>query len=274
MKIGIISSSTESLGLFAWLNRYDHHYLIYLDTRNAPYGDKSFAHSLQAVIQGITTLTAQGTQKIILPPLYELALLLDPQVPKNTKNLILPLFSDYLLQQVFPHSLVGKLGLFGDPEELHIAQQLIRQLADHFTPTPAQLATKPFRFPFHFWSKETSILKHLLSKLSWKAFLTNTLIKHQLRIFKDAAVDTVIPLNYTSFNAQKTITKFFNFKKIRFHSATHLETIFQHHTQHHTSPYQITVLHNDSAFPLTSQKRLLRLLQKGKQHPIERISLA
>lgn len=129
MKIGIISSGTESLGLFSRLNKYDHHYLIYLDTQHAPYGEKLHTTSLAAVKKGINILSKQGAEKIIVPPVYELTLLQTETLSEEEKKLILPLFSQYLLQQVFPHSLVGKLGIFGDPEELQVAQTLINQLS-------------------------------------------------------------------------------------------------------------------------------------------------
>lgn len=110
MKIGIVSSANESLLLFQFLCRYDHEYVIYYDSAHAPYGKKYFETSLSAVQKGIDFLLAQGVEKIILPPVYELYYLEDNVAPFATK--ILPLFSEYLLQQVFPYSLVGKIGLF------------------------------------------------------------------------------------------------------------------------------------------------------------------
>ena len=115
------------------------------------------------------------------------------------KSLILPLFSHYLCDEVFPHSLVGKLGLFGEGEVLRDAQELISQLSASFQLTKNQQNIKKFAFPFQFWSKD------------------NTVIKQDLRYFKDAAVDSLIPLNYSYFLAERTISKFLNFRKIRFH---------------------------------------------------------
>lgn len=39
-------------------------------------------------------------------------------------------------------------------------------------------------------------------------------------------VDTVIPLNYGYFHYQTTISKFLNFKKIRFHNLEKLKAVF------------------------------------------------
>lgn len=41
MKIALISSAMDSLALFKFLHRYDHGFLIYFDSLNAPYGEKS-----------------------------------------------------------------------------------------------------------------------------------------------------------------------------------------------------------------------------------------
>lgn len=56
-------------------------------------------------------------------------------------------------------------------------------------------------------------------------------------------VDTLIPLNYGYFHYQTTITKFLNFKKIRFHGLNTLEKIFQECTKDDKkkSAYAITV---------------------------------
>lgn len=148
MKIGILSSGQEMLALFSFLSRYDHEYLVYYDSLHAPYGEKNFSTALQAVEQGIAWLKDAGAEAIILPPVYELFLL------KKGEKLILPLFQSYLLQEVFPHSLVGKLGLLGEFADLQVAQKLISELALDYTPSEAQRATKVFSFPFHFWSKE------------------------------------------------------------------------------------------------------------------------
>lgn len=148
MKIGIISSGQEMLALFSFLSRYEHEYLVYYDSLHAPYGEKNFLTSLQAVEQGIARLKNVGVEAIILPPVYELALL------KKGEKLILPLFHSYLFEEIFPHSLVGKLGLLGEFADLQVAQELITDLSSQYSPTEAQCRTKAFSFPFHFRVKE------------------------------------------------------------------------------------------------------------------------
>lgn len=265
MKIGIVSSGMETLALFGFLHRYDYEYVVYYDSLHAPYGDKSFTSALQAVEEGIQRLQAQKVDAIIIPPVYELYFL-----QQKEKNQILPLFQTYLLQEVFTHSLVGKLGLFWEFADLEVAQDLISSLAKSFSPTESQKSTKSFSFPFQFWAKECGILNPLLTRLSWKSLLTNTLLKHELRYFKDARVDTMIPLNYLYFNAEKTIAKFLNFKKIRFHRITKLEQIFLDLTSEaKKSDYSVAIFSTDQKHFLMREKRMLWLLQRGKTVEIQ-----
>ena len=60
-----------------------------------------------------------------------------------------------------------------------------------------------------------------------RQLLINKTIKQDLRYFKDANVDTIIPLNYSYFNYQKVITNFFNQKKQKFHKREIIESIFK-----------------------------------------------
>lgn len=268
MKIGIISSGMESLALFSFLHRHDQEYLIYYDSLNAPYGEKHFETSLQAVREGIERLKNKEVDLIILPPVYELYLL-----QEKKEKLIAPLFQTYLLTEVFAHSLVGKLGIFGEYADLEKAQSLLTELANSYTPTPTQKATKTFHFPFKYRSKECGILNPLLSRLSRKSILTNTLLKHELRYFKDAAVDSLIPLNYLYFNTEKTIAKFLNFRKIRFHRQEKLEKIFLELTKKkEKSEYSISIFATDQTHSLLREKRLLRYLQRWKSAEIHRIA--
>ena len=48
-------------------------------------------------------------------------------------------------------------------------------------------------------------------------------MKNDLRYFKDAYVDTILPMHYHYFHMQRTIKSFFNFHKIRFHDFSVIE---------------------------------------------------
>ena len=97
MKIGIVSSWMETLSLFSFLTRYNHEFVIYYDSINAPYWAKNFSTSLENVKKGVKYLKDQWVEKIIVPPIYELALL------NEWENCILPLFKNYLLNYCFKY---------------------------------------------------------------------------------------------------------------------------------------------------------------------------
>lgn len=177
--------------LFKFLSTYDHDYVVYYDFFHWPYGDKTFDQSLACVEKGVDYLTKQGVDYIIVPPVYELVLL-----EKKTKTSILPLFRTYVHEYCFTYSLVGKLGLFGDFADVEQAQLLMKKLAKEYTLVPNQKAIKKFHFPFVYRTKETPLWKYYLTSLSYSNILVNKIIKFDLRYFKDAMVDTLIPLNY------------------------------------------------------------------------------
>lgn len=267
MKIGLVSWWLDMFGLFPFLSKYDHEYVVYYDSLHAPYYEKNFTTSLSWVEAGIAWLKKQGVEKIILAPMYELSLL------QKYSGLIIPLFKEYLLKQVASYSLVGKIWLLGAFGELQVAQDVISEVFSSYQPIAPQKATKVFSFPFHFWTKDVGTLTPLFSKLSWKSFLVASVLKHELRYFKDVRVDTVIPLNYSYFFVQTTIKKFFNFKKIRFHPAQSLESLFLNLVPSSlASKYQVSIFATDQAQTLLEQKRLIWMLQRGKQFPIHWIS--
>jgi hypothetical protein len=106
MKIGIVSSGNETLSLFKILTKFDHEYFIFHDQTHFPFGSKDMEYILLEIKKSIQILLKQGVEKIIVDPLYEIALLQDKQV----KEYVLPVFTEYS-SFVFSHSLVGKIGL-------------------------------------------------------------------------------------------------------------------------------------------------------------------
>jgi hypothetical protein len=110
------------LTLFSFLSRYDHTYHLYYDTAHGSYGDLSFSQSLVHVQRGVDFLIKKNVDYVIVPPVYELSLLADKKNKYFDK--ILPLFSRYLTQECFAHSLVGKIGLIGDHTDIEVGQDL------------------------------------------------------------------------------------------------------------------------------------------------------
>lgn len=124
---------------------------------------------------------------------------------------------------------------------MQLAQTLIRHVEKDYVLVPNQQSIKKFHFPFVYRGKETPLWKYYLTSLSYSNILVNKIIKFDLRYFKDAMVDTLIPLNYGYFHYQTTITKFLNFKKIRFHTLENLETIFISYTPTPAKTYSVKI---------------------------------
>lgn len=273
MKIWIITSGSETLTLFKFLSLYDHDYVVYYDFFHWPYGDKTFEQSLNCVEQGIVYLTKQGVDFIILPPIYELHYLVENKNPKIDIQKILPLFKTYLLDYAFKYSLIGKLGFFWDFCDVEVVQKLVKKLTKEYMLTDHQKSIKKFHFPFVYRIKETPLWKYYLTSLSYSNILVNKIIKFDLSYFKDAMVDTLVPLNYWYFHYQTTITKFLNFKKIHFHTLEKLETVFKNlvmiDTKQIKKNYSIKIAYTWNIALLLREKRLIRLLQRGKSIEIE-----
>lgn len=114
---------------------------------------------------------------------------------RDQKN-IMPLFQTYVLDYCFHYSLVGKIGLVGDWSDTQVAQPLFETFAKSYSLTDNQKSTAKFQQPFAQWVKEAPMRKYFLTTISYSDPLVNRVVKHDLRYFKDANVDTLIPLNY------------------------------------------------------------------------------
>jgi len=265
MKIGIITSGNENLTLFKFLNKFNHEYFVYYDQNNWPYGDKNFEYSRQKVIDWIEVLKSKWVEKIIVWPTYELSLLQD----KDYTDIILPLFTQYLQDFCFQKSLVGKIWLAWDFADVQVWQDLISNLSQTYSLNDNQKNIKKFNFPFCFWTKEVPMWKYYLTTLSYSHFMANKSVKFDLIYFKDCWIDTLIPLNYEFFHYQRVITKYFNFKKQRFHKLENIEKIFEWFNLKTSKDYSVTMLVNWHTEFLTRDKKLMRFLQKGKQTKIQ-----
>jgi hypothetical protein len=66
----------------------------------------------------------------------------------------------------------------------------------------------------------------LLRSLSPREFLVNKIVKFDLHYLRDANVDTIIPTTYSHFAMEKTIQRFFNQKRQKFHGMEAVESAF------------------------------------------------
>lgn len=250
------------LGLFRVLQKYDNEYFVYYDFLNGPYGDKWFGYSMKKIEIWIKYLIEKWVEKIILPPVYELHYL---QSKNKFNDYILPLFQTYVLEYGFKYSLVGKIWVFWDYSDIQMAEGLLKILEKKYNLTENQKSIKKFHSPFCYRSKEVNLRKSFLLNLSYSDFMVNKVVKFDLRYFKDAMVDTVLPLNYWYFAYEKTISKFFNFKKIRFHKLEKLDEIFSWFiSKEKKSNYSVKIFFSGTSNFIIRDKRLVWLMQRWK----------
>lgn len=265
MKIGIITSWNENLTLFRFLNKFNHEYFIYYDQINWPYWDKTFEYSKQKIVEWIEFLKSKWVEKIIVWPTYELALLEENEY----NDIILPLFSKYLQEYCFLKTHVGKIGLVWDFADIQVWQNLVENISKNYVLNDNQRNIKKFNFPFCFRVKEVPMWKYYLTTLSYSHFMANKSVKFDLRYFKDCWIDTLIPLNYEYFNYQRVITKYFNYKKQRFHKLENIENIFRWLDLKGSKNYSVIVFSNWHTEFLIRDKKLIRFLQKWKTNKID-----
>ena len=99
--------------------------------------------------------------------------------------------------------------------------------------------------------------------------MVNKVLKFDLRYFKDSNVDTLIPMSYSYFHFQPTISKYFNFKKCRFHKFQSIQLIMDKLLNGWQNKYEVTIFVNGHADFIKREKRLLWLMQKGKEVDID-----
>lgn len=143
-------------------------------------------------------------------------------------------------------------------------QKLLENVAKNYQPTANQKNIKSFSFPFHYRRKVAEARPAGIADLGvHNPYLIRTL-KNDLRYFKDANVDTLLPMHYQYFSMQRTIKAFFNFNKIRFHDLSVIEDCFQRLTKGQESEYSVKVWTNQDPKFLLKEKELVWLLERGK----------
>lgn len=269
MKIWLLTSSPDNLYLFRFLNEYNFSYHIWYDQECAHRWDKTPLFVEQRIIQWLDYLISQGVEKCILPPIWELVFL---KIEKYQKY-IMPLFSQVLVDAILPKSRVGKIWFIGDWSDLQ-NQASVQSYINAYVLTDNQKSTKKFNHPFVFWSKETPLWKHFLIWLEWKNWMMHNVIKHDLRYFLDAWIDTLLPLNYWYLAYDTTITKYLRTKKCHRSTLTNVRSTYDALTKEYTQDvYSVSIIHTGTLAHLQAEKKWMWLLQKGKQVDITFIAL-
>lgn len=209
MRVWIVSSGIEMIPLFKFLNNFDNDYILYIDQNWFPFWEKDTDTAIWLVKKWIEQLESRWVDAIILPPVYELLFSEDSK--------ILPVFKNYLLEQCLKYSLVWKIWFLWDLVDLEMIDNFFKKILSGYKLTDNQLNTKIFNKKFPIWKKHVPMRKYYLLQFWNRDRMVRKTIKNDLRYFKDAWVDTIIPLNYWYFAFDKIIRSKLNFKKNRFH---------------------------------------------------------
>lgn len=261
MNIGIISSGTDTLVLFKILTRYDNEYLVYCDQTNFSYWEKSLDYILDIIEKEGELLTNQWAEVIIIDPIYELAL---KYSGRKIWFKVLPLFQEYLHKHAFKYSLVGKIGILSDLGSNWRVQEFLEKEEKNYNLTEEQKSSKKFTYPFRYRVKSASSWVYNINDLWVHNPYVIRSMKNDLRYFKDAYVDTILPMHYHYFSMQRAIKSFFNFHKIRFHDLSVLEECFNNLVEKSEWKYWVNVWINQPSVFLTRNKQLMWLMQRGK----------
>lgn len=270
MKIGVVSSWRDTLALFQFLSHHNHEYLIYCDQQWFPFEEKSLDTVINRIIKAVDFLKSKWVDTIILDPIYELELKYSGD--KKVNDVIMPLFQRYL-QHAFKYSLVGKIWILTDFWSYLQTQNLVEREEKFHNLTEEQKSVKKFSYPFHYWVKMASSWTANINDL-WvhNPYLIRSM-KNDLRYFKDAYVDTVLPMHYHYFRMQRTIKSFFNFSKIRFHDLSVVEHEFtwlvEQINKWNEWTYSVSIWINQPSEFITRDKQLMWLLQRGKSEKVK-----
>jgi hypothetical protein len=145
-------------------------------------------------------------------------------------------------------------------------QEFIIEAAKGYQLTENQKNIKKFSFPFHYRVKAANARPAGIASLgTHNPYLIRTL-KNDLRYFKDAKVDTLVPMHYQYFRMQRTIKGFFNFHKTRFHDLSAIDICFKNLVAGQASlAYSVHLRTNQDEKFLFREKELMWLLERGKR---------
>lgn len=268
--IWIITSWTENINLIKLCQQSDIAFCILADTQWRPYQDKTISYQKSHIQSFIEKAEKIWCTHIILPPIHELEHIHNKWY--QTKNItIIPLFSQYI-NYCFTKSLIWKIGYIWGYSNIQYIEKTHNLLSQQYTPTDQQKQTKNFQQPLSKRAKDTSMREYFLRLLSPRQMMINKIIKTDLKYFKDANVDTIIPLSYSYFNFQTTISNFFNPKKQKFHKRNIIEDIFKNYITSSkivsNTTTDIYIYHTWSQHFFSEQKKWERLLSQWNKFSI------
>lgn len=264
MRIWVVMSWYEMIPMIQVLQQYNHTYHIFVDWAYWPWLHKSFALQKERALFAMHSLE-EKVDAFIVPPSIELALL----KTWNTIKPILPIFQTYITQHVLPYSLVGKLWLLCSHTHMYdtdcstLLDGYLHTVATSHELTKNQSFISSFHTSFPFWKKDVAMWMYFLWQYGNRHWMVRKTIKHDLRYFFDAWVDTLVPMDWWFLSYESVLSSRTKRKKIRFHGKNALTEVCQQYVDTaHDHTYALRAYTTDTQCPLSREKKYQLLLSK------------
>lgn len=265
MKIGLVGSWYDMNALFTVLHATEHEFFVVADVACWPWAEKSIDMQCRRIDQAIVFLREQWVQKLVVPPWYELAY-------GAQCSDIIPLFGTYLRDRVLPLSTVWKLGglcIGSDQLMCPYMQPLLMQAVVSYQRTERQIATRTFQVPFAWWLASASFVTSMMWWWSSKDRMVRKLMKRRLRYFQDAAIDTLIPCDWSLLWWDSLLRTLCRERGVRYQWRSAVaETWKILSSSWPSSPYQVRYYLTDEPIAHQLPKKRERLLSRGTQVPL------
>lgn len=272
MRIWLIIDTISSCYCWQWMGHDDHEYHIYRDQQHQHSTDTTSAHHHWVMHRGIQYLLTQGVDHIICPPTIELQYAhLYPQ--------ILTIFTQYIAHTL-NYSTVGKVGFVWSITQCQDINLHWWDITFKHLSTPRQVSNRHYNYKLPLW---TSIDKNLTQRLDQHKpdhFIANHMIKSLLRPLKDAHVDTAIWLDWAYYACDVSLSH--HCRSIKRHRSTILQSILYSlifdawvnpSGVNSKTWYNVTIHHTWTLRDLKANKKIRRLLARGKNTEIQQINI-
>lgn len=258
MKIGVIGSWYDMLALWKLLNVFDHEYTFFVDYAHRPWSERTVDDVVSWIHTTIDAWKKQGIQHFIVPPVYEHFFTQDWALESSCS--VLPVYKLFVLKSL-QSSRVGKVWLVTTTDTLY-AQGVFAGYSKSYSLTVAQQATRRFHVPFAVWAKKIRMLTFFPLRYAKSDRMVRKSIKHDLRYFRDADVDVIIPMDWSMLYYEKIITHTLNHRRYRVCGSSLVASVLQELLSTNQAQYACTISSSQKNPPFVDEKKWMLLLSR------------
>ncbi len=276
MRIWLLIDTYSSLYCWQRMGQYDHEYIIYRDQLNQNSSQTTLAHHHSIMKAWLDYLVDQWVDYVICPPVIELHY--ENQYPQ-----ILPIFTQYL-KHTLQHSIVGKIWFIGTPGQCESINLHWWDITSNYSPWEGghgatdgillnkQLNNRHFNPNFPIWTSIDQHLTHRLGDHRPDHYICNSLIKQLLRPLKDAAVDTIIWLDWSYYACD--VSRTHHCRSIKRHRSEIVQQFFSPPMKEGSGEvYSVSVHHTGTLRELEQNKKLRWLLARGQNTKVQQVKI-